>query len=301
MKPREWLLLIVLSIIWGSSFMFLKIALRELQPFYIVFIRLCVTSVFMLALCALRQLPFPRGLTQWAAMGFLGFINSALPFFLISWAQMHLDTATTSILNATSPVFIMILAHWLTDDEKLTRFKVIGVTAGFLGIVVMVAPSLHRGIVLAGLAQLAVLGGTLNYACAAIYARRFKNFNSMVVTAVSLFGAAIAASPGLMYFKMPDLAALSPKTWFAVGMLSVFCTGIAYIIYFSVIASAGATNGMLVTLMIPISALLISNFFLGETIKLNDIIGMLLIFSGLLIIDGRLVNIFRTPATKHSI
>lgn len=278
--------------------MFLKIALRELQPFFIVFIRMCITSTFMLAICYFRRLRFPTSLTQWAAMGFLGFINSALPFFLISWAQMHLDTATTSILNATSPVFIMILAHLLTDDEKLTRYKVVGVTAGFIGIVVMVAPSLQRGIVLAGLAQLAVLGGTLNYACAALYARRFKHVDSMMVTAVSLFGAVIACLPGLLYFKAPVLSSLSLQTWFAVGMLSVFCTGIAYIIYFSVIASAGATNGMLVTLMIPISALLISYFFLGETIKISDIAGMLLIFSGLLIIDGRIVGLFKTGANR---
>lgn len=272
--------------------MFIKIALRELSPFFIVFIRLCIASTFLLTICRIRQMQFPENLKQWLAMGFLGFINSALPFFLISWAQMHLDAATTSILNATSPVFIMILAHLFTDDEKLTRYKVMGVTSGLIGIIVMVSPALKNGIFLAGFAQLAVLCATLNYAIAALYVRRFKHVNSMMVTAVSLFGAVIASSPGLLIFQAPDLLALSLQTWFAVCFLSIFGTGIAYIIYFTVIASAGATNGMLVTLMIPVSALFMSSFFLGEIIKTNDVIGMLLIFSGLLIIDGRILQVF---------
>lgn len=186
----------------------------------------------------------------------------------------------------------MILAHFFTDDEKLTRFKVIGVSAGILGIIAMVYPSMQKGIVLAGFAQMAVLGATFNYAVAALFARRFRQIHSMVVTAVSLFGAAVACLPGLFFFKAPDFAQIHINTWFAVGMLSIFCTGIAYLIYFSVIASAGATNGMLVTLMIPVSALMISAFIMGETLKFNDIAGMLLIFSGLIIIDGRIFNCF---------
>ncbi len=293
MKTRDWLLLTLLSIIWGSSFMFIKTALRQLSPFYIVFTRMCVASVFMFTICRIKGLKMPDRLHQWVALAFLGFINSALPFFLISWAQMHLDTATTSILNATSPVFIMILAHFFTDDEKLTKFKVTGVTAGIIGIIVMVYPSMQKGIVLAGFAQLAILGATFNYALAALFARRFKKIHSMVVTAVSLFGAGIACLPGLLFFKAPDFYSLDAKTLFSVGMLSIFCTGIAYLIYFSVIASAGATNGMLVTLMIPVSALLISNFIMKETLKINDIAGMILIFSGLIIIDGRIFSVFR--------
>lgn len=140
------------------------------------------------------------------------------------------------------------------------------------------------------MAQLAILGGTFNYALAGIYARRFKHLPSVMVTAVSLIGALVFLLPGLLLAELPAFAALKPLTWLAVSLLGVFCTGIAYIIYFRIIATAGATNALLVTLMIPVSALLLASTVLGETLKSNDILGMLLIFSGLLIIDGRLIE-----------
>ncbi len=300
MKTRDWLLLILLSIIWGSSFIFIKISLRELTPFTIVFVRLAIAALFMTVTCKVLKLQFPVGLRQWLALGFLGIINSALPFFLIAWAQLHLDSATTSILNATSPVFIMILAHLFTDDEKLTRYKVTGVAAGILGIIVMVSPSIQKGVFLAGFAQLAVLCGTLNYAFAALYVRRFKNINAMMVSAVSLMGASVFLLPGLLVIDIPPVASLSNATLASVSILGVICTGLAYIIYFSVIASAGATNGMLVTLLIPVSAVFMSSVFLGETIKSHDIIGMLLIFSGLLIIDGRILRALNSSARRQN-
>lgn len=294
MRTRDWLLLIVLSIIWGSSFMFIKIALRELSPFFLIFVRLNIAAAFMLIVCKLMRIPFPVGKRQWLSLGFLGVVNTGLPFYLITWAQQYVDSSTASILNATSPVFVMILAHFATDDEKLTPSKVMGVLAGLAGIIVMVWSSLKNGILLAGMAQFAILGATLNYAIAGIYARRFKEVHSMMVTAISLLGALIFLSPGLLLTTWPDLAKVQSSTWLAVFMLAIFCTGIAYIIYFRVIATAGATNAMLVTLMIPVSALLISSNIMGEVLRTADIAGMLLIFSGLLIIDGRLfVNLVR--------
>lgn len=288
MRTRDWLLLVLLSLIWGSAFMFIKIALRELTPFCLIFIRLNIAAAVMCAVCLLSGATFPVGRSRWLAIGFLGVINTGLPFYLITWAQQHVDSSTASILNATSPVFVMILAHFFTDDEKLTVRKILGVTAGIAGIVVMVWSSLRNGIVLAGMAQVAILGATLNYAIAGIYARRFKDIPSVVVAAVSLLGAVVCLSPGVLFTSWPDLTALSMQTWFAVLMLSVFCTGVAYIIYFRIIASAGATNALLVTLMIPVSALILGNTVLGESLRPDDIAGMILIFSGLLIIDGRL-------------
>ncbi len=212
--------------------MFIKLGLRELSPFIMVFSRLAVSSLFMLLACRFTGAALPSERRIWLSLGFLGIVNTGLPFFLVAWAQQHIDTATASILNATSPVFIMILAHFFTDDEKLTLRKAIGVSAGIAGIIVMVMPSITHGIVLAGMAQAA--------------------------------------------------------------MLALFCTGIAFIIYYRIIASAGATNAILVTLMIPVSALFFGAFLMGEQLKIYDIVGMLLIFSGLLIIDGRiLLNLSR--------
>ncbi len=290
MKTRDWLFMIVLSMIWGSAFMFIKIALRELTPFWLLYVRLIMAVVFMVGVCLLMRVSFPSGWRDWVAIGFLGVINTGFPFYLICWAQQHVDSSTASILNATSPVFAMILAHFFTDDEKLTTGRVAGVLTGVGGIVAMVWPSLTRGIILAGMAQVAILGATFNYAVASIFARRFRNFSSIMVTAVSLVGALVFLSPGVFLSSPPDLMALKPLTWFAVTMLGLMCTGIAYIIYFRIIASAGATNALLVTLMIPVNALLLGNLILGESLQFHNVIGMLLIFSGLLIIDGRLIR-----------
>ncbi|OGK06818.1 MAG: hypothetical protein A2W80_08110 [Candidatus Riflebacteria bacterium GWC2_50_8] len=290
MQNKDWFWLILLSIIWGSSFMFIKIGLRELSPFIMVFSRLVVSAIFMFIGCRIVGAALPADRRVWLGLGFLGVVNTALPFFLVAWAQQHIDTATASILNATSPVFVMILAHFFTDDEKLTMRKVIGVSAGIAGIVVMVLPSITHGIVLAGMAQAAMLGATFNYAVGGIFARRFKALHPMVVSAISLLGASLFLSPGLLKFDLPALADLQLLTIFAVSMLAIFCTGVAFLIYYRIIAAAGATNALLVTLLIPVSALFFGVFLMGEQLKTYDVIGMLLIFSGLLIVDGRIMQ-----------
>ena len=289
MQNKDWFWLIILSIIWGSAFMFIKIGLRELSPFMIVYSRLVASAVIMLLACRVVGAVLPAERKLWLSLGFLGVVNTALPFFLVAWAQQYIDTATASILNATSPVFVMILAHFFTADEKLTLRKIAGVSLGISGIVVMVLPSITHGIVLAGMAQAAMLGATFNYAVGGIYARRFKSLHPLVVSGISLLGASLFLSPGLLYFDLPALAGLHVKTFMAIAMLAVFCTGAAFIIYYRIIASAGATNALLVTLMIPVSAMFFGVFFMGEQLKIYDILGMLLIFSGLLIIDGRIL------------
>ena len=302
MQNKDWLWLILLSIIWGSSFMFIKIGLRELSPFAMLYGRLVLAGFFMLVACRIAGVALPTDRKLLLRLTFLGAINTALPFFLVAWAQQHIDSATASILNATSPVFVMILAHFFTDDEKLTLRKIIGVLLGIAGILAMVFPSVKNGIVLAGMAQAAMLCATFNYAVAGIYARRFKALNPMQVSTVSLLGAGLLLSPFLYWNKLPSLADLHLQTMFAVVMLAIFCTGVAFIIYYRVIASAGATNALLVTLMIPVSALSFSSFLLGEQLKVYDVIGMLLIFSGLLIIDGRIMQYLsrRSPAVSGS-
>ncbi len=291
MKTRDWLLTVILSMIWGSAFMFIKIALRELTPFWLLYVRLIITVAVMICICLVMKVQVPSCWKTRLSLAFLGIINTGLPFYLISWAQQHVDSSSASILNATSPVFAMILAHFFTADEKLTFARAAGVLTGVAGIIVMVWSSLTRGIVLAGMAQGAILCATFNYAVASIYARRFKSFSTIMVTTVSLVGAIIFLSPGLLLTSPPDFSALKPLTWFAVCMLGLVCTALAYLIYFALIASAGATNALLVTLLIPVNALLLGNVVLGETLQFSNIVGMLLIFSGLLIIDGRFKNI----------
>jgi drug/metabolite transporter (DMT)-like permease len=293
MNLKDWLFLILLSIIWGSAFMFIKIALVELSPFMIVFVRLCIASVFLLMVCRIRKLKFPETPKEFLSLTFLGIVNTAAPFFLISWAQQFIDTATASILNATSPIFVMILAQFFTDDEKLSPNKIFGVLAGIAGIVVMVSPSLNQSFSLINVGPFGVLGGTFLYAVAGIYAKRFKYMASTMVSAMSLAGAVIVMLPLLVFVDMPDFTELHASTCLAVIALGMICTATAYLIYFRLIASSGATNALLVTLLIPVSAFVFSVTIMNETIKANDLKGMFLIGLGLLIIDGRFIKLPR--------
>ncbi|MDN5280753.1 MAG: hypothetical protein PWR01_4718 [Clostridiales bacterium] len=297
MKLKDWLLLVVLSIIWGSSFIFIKIALREISPFMIVFTRLLLAAIFLLAVCKFRGLQFPKSPKELFALGFLGVINTAAPFFLISWSQQFIDTATASILNATSPIFVMILAQFFTEDEKLTPNKIFGVLAGIAGIIVMVMPSMKGGFDLTRMGPFGILCATFLYAVAGIFAKKFKAIPATMVSAISLAGGVIFMLPALLVIEIPDFAQLNLITWVSVAFLGIFCTAVAYLIYFRLISSAGATNALLVTLLIPVSTFVLSVSVLNETIKSNDIKGMMLIFTGLLIIDGRIIRL-PTPGKK---
>ncbi|MFZ5950529.1 MAG: DMT family transporter [Candidatus Rifleibacteriota bacterium] len=290
MALKDWFWLIFLSVIWGSSFMFLKTALIELPPYFIVLFRLSIASAFLLSVCRLRGLEFPVSARAWFSLGFLGIINTAAPFLAITWAQQYIDTATASILNATSPIFVMILAQFFTDDEKLSVNKIFGVLSGLAGITVMVAPGLVNKFELVNLGPFGVLCGTFMYAAAGIYAKRFRLLPSTMVSAVSLLGGLVFMLPGLLFVEFPAFATLHLKTWLSVIFLGMICTGTAYLIYFRLIASSGATNALLVTLLIPVSAFIFSVTIMNETIRNNDVYGMLLIGAGLLIIDGRLIR-----------
>jgi len=210
---KDWFWLIFLSVIWGSSFMFLKTALIELPPYFIVLFRLSIASVFLLSVCRLRQLGFPVSAQAWFSLGFLGIINTAAPFLAITWAQQYIDTATASILNATSPIFVMILAQFFTDDEKLSVNKIFGVLSGLAGIIVMVAPGLNNSFELVNLGPFGVLCGTFMYAAAGIYAKRFRLLPSTMVSAVSLLGGLIFMLPGLLFVEIPAFSTLHLKTW----------------------------------------------------------------------------------------
>lgn len=300
MKLSDWLLVGLLSMIWGSAFLFIKMGLADLSPYLLVFSRVLLGALLLLAVCLARRIPLPQGRAQWQSLAFLGVINCTIPFVLVAWAQQHLTTGTASILNATTPVFVMVLAHFLTEDEKLTTPRLVGVLLGFLGIIVMMWPSLKDGFQLRGWGQLAMLGATFHYSLSGIYAKRFKGISSVWVSAVSLLAAAALLLPVVLYTGVPSLSAIRGQTFFAVAMLGVFCTGIAFMLYYRLLQDVGATNVLLVTLLIPVSALFISAFFLHERIELTDWAGMACIFSGLLVIDGRVFGSNTPQAQPHT-
>ena len=287
MKPAEWGMLILLSIFWGGSFFFVEIALRDFQPFTLVFLRVTLAALILIGVVYIRGQRMPASLRIWGAFLVMGAINNAIPFSLIVWGQTRIDSGVASILNATTPIFTVLLAHMLTSDERLTVRKFFGVLIGFLGVYIMLKPELKDGFSLRGLGQLAVLGAACLYGFSGIFGKRFKETSPVVTSAGMLICSSLMMFPLAILIDSPWSLSPSLESVAAIFGIAIISTAVAYLLYFRILAAAGATNVLLVTFLIPISALLLGVGVLGEVIKILEYIGMGCIFLGLIVIDGR--------------
>ncbi len=290
MKPSEWAMLVVLSVFWGGSFFFIEVALRGFQPFAIVFLRVVLAAIILTVVVYLtgRRLPSSPGV--WGSYFVMGALNNAIPFSLIVWGQTLIDSGVASILNATTPIFTVLLAHFMTSDEHLTFRKMMGVLIGFCGVYIMLQPELKDGFSWHGLGHVAVLGAAVSYSLAGIFGKRFKKTSPVVNAAGMLICSSVIMLPlvlmtGALGLSRPAAAAVA-----AVCGLATVSTVVAYLLYFRILASAGATNVLLVTFLIPVSALLLGVGVLGEVIHLLEYAGMGCIFAGLMVIDGRVLS-----------
>ncbi|CAI8699832.1 DMT family transporter [Pseudomonas donghuensis] len=299
MSLREWGLLIALSILWGGSFFFNGIAVKELPPFTLVMLRVGLAALVLLALVRLLGLYMPREWRIWRAFLAMGLLNNLLPFCLIVWGQARIGSGLASILNATTPLFAVIVAHLLTEDENISVNKLAGVALGFVGVAIMIGSAAWSGLDGNLWAQLAVLAAALSYAVAGVYGRRFKVMGvAPLITATGQISAsAILLVPLALLIDLPwTLAAPSLTTWAAVAGLVLLSTALAYVVFFRILATAGATNLMLVTFLIPLSAIVLGVLVLGERLETRHFIGMGLIALGLAAIDGRLLKWRRVAA-----
>ncbi|MDJ0957896.1 MAG: DMT family transporter [Arenicellales bacterium] len=295
MDTRTWAMLIILSVLWGGSFFFVGVVVSDLPPLTIVTLRVGLAALALWSIAYVMGLRPPRALEVWLAFFGMGALNNVVPFSLIVWGQTHIASGVASILNATTPFFTIIVASLLLPDERATPVKFFGVVIGFVGIVVMFDLStLGEG--KGALAQLAVLGATLSFAFAGVFGRRFKQMdvNPIVTAAGQVTASAAVLGPVAIYYEGPiDFVALSLDSWAAIVGLAVLSTAVAYVLYFKILEVAGATNLLLVTLLIPVSAILLGSFVLGEALESVHFIGMMLIAIGLSIIDGRLWRLMR--------
>lgn len=290
MGAREWGMLLVLSLLWGGSFLFVGLALRELGPLTVVALRVGGAALMLWTLLALFG-RLPR-LGREACLAFLvmGLLNNALPFSLIAWGQTQIASGLAAILNATTPIFTVLLAHALTDDERLTRGRLAGVAMGFAGVAVMMGGDALAGLGGALAAQGAVLAAAFAYACAGIFGRRFSRMGLApeVTAAGQVTASTLLLVPLALAVEAPwRLPAPSASTVAAVTALAVLSTALAYILYFRVLRSAGATNLLLVTFLIPPSAIFLGWLVLDERLVGRHFAGLALIAAGLLAIDGR--------------
>lgn len=290
MTAKAWFLLILLSLLWGGSFFFIELTLKDLQPLTVVLGRVILAAVALITFAYFQGHQMPTSPQVWREFLVMGALNNLIPFSLISWGQVYIDSSLAAILNATTPVFGVMLAHLLTADERLTVNRMVGVMCGFCGVAVLVGTEVLSGLQLRGIGQFAVLLAAFFYACAGIYGRRFRQLPAMVAAAGMVSGTAIMMTPLALALERPWTASLDLFSLSALLALGLFSTAIAYWLYFHILAIAGATNLLLVTFLIPLSALLLGVLVLGERLEWNAFAGMGLIFVGLAAIDGRLFN-----------
>lgn len=301
MPAQDWLLLVVLSITWGISFFFIKIALKDLQPLSIVFGRVFTAALALNLILRLRGEKLPRGWNQWKPFLVISIFNNVLPFTLIVWSETQISSGLTSILNASAPLWGVVIAHFY-NHEKLTGGKTIGILLGFGGVIVMIGFESLAGIGMNTLAQVAMLGATFCYAYAGAYTQRIKQYSPTVIAAGQ-----VTISSVIMFFLMLliDRPWLSPKPSLAslgaVLELGLVGTTIAYLLYFRILNRSGASNALLVTFLIPVTALFVGIFFLGEHLSGIHFIGMGLIASGLLAIDGRVLSLLKHPSSAERV
>ena len=290
MTLHEWGLLITLSLLWGSSFFFNGVAVRELPTFTIVTVRVTLAAIILLIALKATGTGVPQSRRLWLAFLGMGLLSNVLPFSLIVWAQAHIASGIASILNATTPLFTVILAHVLTADEKMTAPRLLGAATGFAGVAIMIGGEALASLGVDVLAQSLCLAAALSYAFASVFGRQFKAMG--VLPLATAAGQTIASSllllPAMLLIDKPwTLPAPSLATILALASLAIFSTALAFLLYFRLLATAGATNLVLVGFLVPVSAILSSVFILGEALLPRQLAGFALIGVALAAIDGR--------------
>ena len=295
MNRADWLILGTLALIWGCAFLFIGVAVRHVPPLTYVWLRLTIAAagMWIFVRASGQHAGLPR--EAWGSIILLSLLNNAVPFTLFGWGQTHIASGLASILNATTPIWGVVVAHFLTEDERMSPRRVAGVMLGFGGVALMIGPSLFAGFGTDGLAELACVTASLSYALAAVWARRFRRqgISPMSVTTGQLTAGAIVMLPLALLVDKPWTNAFPPlSAWGSIVTLALLCTAFGYVLYFRLIETSGATNALLVTLLVPPVAILLGATFLGETLAPQDFAGLGLIALGLAAIDGRLISLW---------
>jgi drug/metabolite transporter (DMT)-like permease len=286
--PLEWALLIGLSIIWGGSYLFMKIAVASVPVFTIVFARVALGALALALVILIMRTEFPKSVGVWRAFLGMGIINNVIPMSLIVYGTSKIDAGLASIINAMTPLFAIIIAHFATTDERFTANRLFGVVLGVCGVIVLIGPSFLFNSDVNIWGELACLAATLSYASASIFGRRFARMKFQPIQIA--FGQTASASLVLL-----PISFVIDKPWtigvptegaiLSIAALGILCTAIGYLMYFRVLNNSGAVAVALVTLLIPPSALVLGIFVLGEILSLTDLLGMGLIGVGLVIVN----------------
>jgi len=285
------LLLLGLATVWGGSFFFAEVALREVPPLTIALHRVFWAVPALLLVVWLKKIRIPRSARTWFCYLIMGALNNAIPFSLIFWGQTNIGSGLASILNGTTAVFGAVVAGLLLVDEPLTARKIVGALFGILGVAVIMGLDALTNFDPRNLGQLAILGAALSYAFAGVWGKRFLSEHPPMMNALGmLVGGTVLMIPVAFYVEGVPSFVLSPEVWACLLAVALLSTAIAYLLYFEILVRAGSANLMLVTLLIPPIAVGLAYTFLGERLGSEAAYGFVLIAVGLAITDGRLLK-----------
>lgn len=291
MSAFDWARVLLLGAIWGGSFFFARIAVAEMHPLTLVLFRVSIAAAALHLYLLVAGPSFRLALPLAGSLFLLALVNNVVPFSLIFAGQTEMGAGLAAVLNSTTPFWTILLANAVTADEKLSLNKVAGVLLGIAGVALMVGPGIVASLGGPVWAKFAIVGASLSYAVALIFARRFRTVSPVVVTTGQLTASTIIMVPVVLLWNGPaGLFAASLPIWAAIFALALVSTAFAYILFFGLIGSAGATNASLVTLVVPVGAILLGFVFLGERLELFEVAGMILIGLGLITIDGRILG-----------
>ncbi|MFZ5858068.1 MAG: DMT family transporter [Chloroflexota bacterium] len=282
MKAKHWIVFLLLGAIWSSSFMWIKIAVREVGPITLVAFRALFGLLFGVAVMTIKRVPWPRTRKEWTPLIVVGLTNVAIPFFLISWGEQVIDSAVASILDATVPLFTILLAHYLLKDDKITLPKILGLVIGFAGIVVLMSKDIgvsHNSL----LGQAAVIVASLFYAVSAVYVRKTTVDVPGIVRGIGpLVSASAVMWAGAFLFERPVQVPQLTITWVALLFMGVLGSGLAFVMLYYLIHEIGPTRTTMVTYLFPLGGVLLGVTVLHEQLTWQIVAGAVLIVASLI-------------------
>lgn len=291
MDERDWSRLVFLSVLWGGTFFFTGVALKEMPPLTLVFIRLSLATLILLPVLWINRIPFPNGIAGWWPYAVMALINNVIPFSLIVMGQTYIPGGTAAVVNATTPVFTVLVAAAFGEERLILR-RVAGVVLGLCGVIILKGYEFDLGS-RQTIGVMLCLGATTCFGFSALWARR-KLAGAPPIGAATfqlLSGSLMMLVLSCAFDRPWQLPVPGTVTWLAILGLAALSTALAFILFFQIIERSGASNVMLVTLLVPVSAILLGYFFLDERIEAREIIGALIIASALLVMDGRVLRL----------
>ncbi len=289
MGPVEWVMLMVLSAIWGGSFYFFAVIIKELPVFTIVFFRVFLATVALWLYVLVSKQALPNFKPIWHNFFLMGFCNNVVPFSLIVWGEQRVAPGLAAVLNATTPFFAVIVAHLSTQNEKLTWNRLAGALVGLTGVAALVGFDAIKNLGVDLWFQLAIVLASVSYGISTIFGRRMAGIPPLVTAASQTAASSVMMLPLMMVIDHPfSLTMPSVKVILFLLALALLCTAVAYLIFFNIVKRAGMTNVTLVTLLVPVSAMLLGAMLLNEQISARHFLGMAVIGVGLALIDGRI-------------